>query len=313
MAAVEDLDYNSLPVFIALVEAGSFTAAAERLGCTKTRVSLQIRRLEERLGQTLFHRTTRQVQPTQAGEALYRRCRPLWSDLEAALGDLEEDRRALTGELRITAPEDYAMQALAPVVAAFGAEHPELQVELRGGDRITDMVREGIDVAIRLGWLRDSTLRSSLLGYFQQWLMASPDYLRRKGTPTSPAELSGHDWVAFMPLRSPLTWTFRKGEQQCRVQMQARLRTNATGVLREMLARGAGLSVMAQPSAEAEISAGRLVRVLADWQLPDGGIYAVYPPGRYIPARVRAFVDAFRASRQDTAARHQQHNQENPK
>ena len=296
MAAVEDLDYTSLPVFIALVEAGSFTAAAERLGCTKTRVSLQIRRLEERLGQSLFHRTTRQVQPTPAGEAFYQQCRPLWSGLEAALGTLEADRQTLTGELRISAPEDYAMQTLAPVVAAFSAEHPGLQVELRGGDRITDMVREGIDLAIRLGWLRDSTLRSTVLGHFQQWLMASPEYLRKRGTPATPEALSDHDWVAFTPLRSPLTWNFRKGERQCRVQMQARLRTNATGVLREMLARGAGLSVMAQPTAEAEIRAGRLVRVLADWRLPDGGIHAVYPPGRYIPARVRAFVDAFRAS-----------------
>lgn len=299
---MKEPDLNGLPVFLALVEAGSFTAAAERLGCTKTRVSLQIRQLETRLGVTLFHRTTRRVQPTQAGEHLYRECRPLLAGLHEALAGVETDDHQLRGELRLTAPEDYAARLLGPAVVAFGRRHPELRIELRSGDRVSDMLREGIDLAFRLGWLKDSTLRSRRLGEFQQWVLASSDYLAERGTPAHPRELAHHDWVAFTPLPSPLTWTFQRGEEQCRVQVRARLEANATGALSALLAAGGGLSVMSDITAEAEIRAGRLVRVLEAWSLPAGGVHAVYPPGRHLPARVRAFMAFFQQWLDERAA-----------
>ncbi|WP_355659679.1 LysR family transcriptional regulator [Halomonas salifodinae] len=295
MSRSDELDLNGLPLFLALVEAGSFTAAAERLGCTKTKVSLQIRQLEERLGVTLFQRTTRRVQPTQAGETLYRECRPLLAGLQEALAAAEGDDHRLRGALRLTAPEDYATRVLGPAVVEFGRRHPELRIELRSGDRISDMLEEGIDLAFRLGWLKDSTLRSRSLGAFQQYLVASPDYLARHGTPDDPEALAEHAWVAFTPLASPLTWTFRRGEESRRVQMKARLSANSTAALSALLVAGGGISVMADISAEAELRAGRLVRVLPAWSLPSGGVHAVYPPGRHLPARVRAFMTFFQA------------------
>lgn len=290
-----DLDLNGLPVFLALVEAGSFTAAAERLGCTKTRVSLKIRQLEERLGVTLFQRTTRRVQLTQAGEIFYRECSPLMAGLQDALSAVEGNDHLLRGELRLTAPEDYTARVLGAAVAVFGHQHPELRIELRSGDQISDMLEEGIDIAFRLGWLKDSSLRARRLGEFQQHLLASPDYLAEHGTPTHPAQLPNHAWVAFTPLSSPLTWALHSGEERLQVQMRAQLSANSTAGLSALLVAGAGISVLPDFTAEADIHAGRLVRLLPEWSLPVGNVHAVYPPGRYIPARVRSFMDFFAA------------------
>lgn len=293
MTQLGDVDLNSLPIFLALVEAGSFTAAADRLGSTKARVSLKIRQLEERLGVTLFNRTTRQVQPTQAGEILYRECRPLLVGLLEALTTAEGEDHQLRGTLRLTAPEDYTARVLGPAVAEFADQHPALRIELRSGDQVSDMLEEGIDIAFRLGWLKDSSLRARRLGKFQQYLMASPDYLTREGTPTHPEQLARHAWVSLTPLSSPLTWLFRRGKENCRIQMRAQLAANSTAGMIALLAAGAGISVMVDFVAETEIREGKLIRLLPEWSLPVGNVYAVYPPGRYLPSRARRFMDFF--------------------
>ncbi|EKF75661.1 transcriptional regulator PtxR [Alcanivorax hongdengensis A-11-3] len=290
MALNPKLDLNSLPLFVALVEAGSFTAAADRLGVNKSKVSLAIQRLEKTLGLALFTRTTRQVQLTPAGERFYQGCQPWLLQMQSLVSEVEADQSSLQGTLRISAPEDYAVQVITPAVVAFCHQHPQLNVELRSGDRVADMVSEGVDLAIRLGWLKDSSLRATRLGHFEQWLVASPDYLRRHGTPVHPDALSDHDWVAFTPLVAPLTWQFRRGKAQCQVKMHSRLKANTTAVTRAMLQAGTGLSVLADSIARPAVENGTLVRVLPDWQLPEGGIHAVYPPGDHVPARVRRFV-----------------------
>ena len=295
MTTANEFDLNGLPIFVALVEAGSFTKAAERLGCTKTRVSLQIRQLETRLGVTLFFRTTRRVQLTQAGEALYHQCQPLLIDLQGALASAVSNTQQLHGELRITAPEDYTAGVLSNAVVAFSRLHPELHIELRSGDQISDMVQEGIDLAFRLGWLKDSTLRARRLGTFQQHVVAAPDYLKRHGTPTHPNALEDHAWIAFTPLKAPLTWAFQRRDERYEVQMSAGLAANSTASLVALMVAGGGLSVMPDMTTAPEIAAGRLVRVLEEWKLPEGGVYAVYPPGRHITAKARAFMVFFDA------------------
>ncbi|MBF56462.1 LysR family transcriptional regulator [Halomonas sp. FeN2] len=295
MTTTNEFDLNGLPIFVALVEAGSFTKAAERLGCTKTRVSLQIRQLETRLGVTLFFRTTRRVQLTQAGEALYHQCQPLLIDLQGALASAVSNTQQLHGELRITAPEDYTAGVLSNAVVAFSRLHPELHIELRSGDQISDMVQEGIDLAFRLGWLKDSTLRARRLGTFQQHVVAAPDYLKRHGTPTHPNALEDHAWIAFTPLKAPLTWAFQRRDERYEVQMSAGLAANSTASLVALMVAGGGLSVMPDMTTAPEIAAGRLVRVLEEWKLPEGGVYAVYPPGRHITAKARAFMVFFDA------------------
>ncbi|MBT2772623.1 LysR family transcriptional regulator [Halomonas sp. ISL-60] len=295
MTTASEFDLNGLPIFVALVEAGSFTKAAERLGCTKTRVSLQIRQLETRLGVTLFLRTTRRVQLTQAGEALYHQCHPLLTDLQGALASAVSDTQQLHGELRITAPEDYAAGVLSEAVVAFRRLHSALHIQLRSGDQISDMVQDGIDLAFRLGWLKDSTLRARRLGVFQQHVVAAPDYLKRHGTPAHPEALEAYDWIAFTPLKAPLTWTFQRRDKRYEVQMSAGLAANSTVSLVALLVAGGGLSVLPDITAAPEIAAGRLVRVLDEWALPEGGVYAVYPPGRHVTAKARAFMTFFDA------------------
>jgi DNA-binding transcriptional LysR family regulator len=297
MALRSTLDLNALRSFAAVAETGGFTAAAERLGVPKARVSLDVARLEAQLGAGLFNRTTRHTSLTEAGAALLRDGLEPLRGLEAALaavGGADPKRAGLAGTLRIAATADQSAHSLAPAVAQFAALHPALQIELRGSDRVVDLVQEGIDLAIRVGWLRDSTLRAVRLGDFEQQVVAAPAYLRRHGTPKQPEDLATHDWLALTLLRSPLTWQFtgRDGELRT-VRMRSRLRIDSSSSLRALAEAGAGITALDQFNAEIGLRSGALVRLLANWNLPVGGVHAVYPPGRHVPAKVRAFIDFY--------------------
>lgn len=288
---METLDLNCLPLFIATAEAGSFTAAANKLGCTKTKISLNIRALEKQLGIVLFNRTTRKVSLTQTGEIFYQQCKPLLNRLDETINDASSDAQQLTGTLRISAPIDHAAHSLAPAVAEFAKVHPALNIDIRSGDKISDLVSEGIDVAIRMGWLKDSSLRAQKLGIFEQKMYASKGYLDKNGTPKHPSELRHHAWLEFTPLPRSLTWDFKRGDELIQVQMHSQLRVDNTSALRSLIKQGAGISVMADFHHPDD---NDLVEILSDWQMPSGGIYAVYPPGMFLPARARSFFAFYR-------------------
>jgi DNA-binding transcriptional LysR family regulator len=296
MKAHAPADLDSLAVFAAVAEAGGFTAAALRLGVTKARVSTVVRRLEAALGLSLFVRTTRRVALTEAGQRLHERCTPLLQALGEALSEAGTQNRPLAGTLRIGSPIDHAVQVMGAVVAGFAREHPQLQVELRASDRRADLVAEGVDVALRLGWLRDSSARATRLGEFEQWLVAAPAYLRQVPAPRRPADVAGLDWIALTLLPTPLTWRFssRRGAVH-NVRMGSRLRTDSSAALRALVLQGAGVTALAATSAAQDVAEGRLVRLLPHWSLPSGGIHAVFPPGRHISAAARAFVEFYRS------------------
>ncbi len=287
-------DLNALRTFVAVAEAGSFTAAAERLGAAKAQVSLQVSRFEAALGERLFHRTTRRVSLTGAGQKLLDDAAPLLQALAAAVEGVRTGSE-LAGRLRIGATLDHTAQSLAGAVADFAVLHPRLQIELRSSDRVADMVTEGIDVSFRMGWLRDSSQRATSLGTFEQGLVASPRYLKLRGTPAHPSELADHEWLALTLLASPLTWTFQPPSgEPVTVRMRARLRTDSSAALRSLLAKGAGISVLNLQQAQDELASGTLVRVLARWKLPQGGFHAVFPPGRLRAPAAAAFVEFLR-------------------
>lgn len=293
-------ELKRLAVFVAVAEGGGFTAAAARLGTTKAMVSAQVRQLEAELGATLFTRTTRRVTLTEAGQQLHGECTPLLRELEAALDRVGGGSSGgeLHGTLRLTAAHDFLSSTLAPRLARFAALHPALHLDLVATDQVVDLVGEGIDVAIRGGWLRDSTLRAVRLDEFEQYLCAAPSYLATHGIPRQPQELAEHRWVALTLLRAPLTWTFvRKGAQRT-VRMQAAARANAPGTVQALVREGLGLSILASFAAEQDLAQGRLVRLLGDWTLPRAGIHAVYPATRHVPAKVRALVDFLREPQQ---------------
>jgi DNA-binding transcriptional LysR family regulator len=288
-------DLNAVLVFAAVAEAGSFTAAAERLGLSKARVSLEVSRLEQHLATPLLTRTTRRVAITEAGQTLLGDCVPLLRGAQDALAGLGQ-RGMLRGALRIACTVEHAVQTMAGLVAAFGRLHPQLQLELRSSDRVSDLLREGIDVAIRMGWLRDSTLRATRIGGFGQQVVASPAYLRRAGLPRRPEDLAKLEWVALTLLPTPLTWRFSGPKDELRtVRMTGRLRCDSAATLRALLLEGAGVSVLDRPSSDALVRSGRLVRLLPEWSLPEGGIFAVYAPGRQVQPNVRAFIDFYAA------------------
>lgn len=293
MVAKTELD--DLVVFAMVAECLGFTAAAERLGMTKAAVSLRVRQLEARLGAALFVRTTRQVRLTDRGRALYEATTPALATLRRALDEFGTQAAELSGTLRLTAPVEFAASVLASEISAFCAEHPAVSVELHSADRVVDLVAVGMDLAIRLGELRDSSLRASRLGTFEQVVVGSPDYLRRRGHPAAPSDLSAHDWVSFVLLRAPLTWTFTNTRgRKASVKLRSRLKVDSSSALRALLERGAGLSVIDRNSVAPSLRSGALVRVLPDWRLPEGGIYAVPPPGRHSHPLARAFVAALR-------------------
>lgn len=288
------IDLNDLVVFTAVVDTGGFARAARRLGVAPAKVSVEVARLEARLGATLFTRTTRRVVPTEAGRTLHDACAPLLRQLRAAVDDVHAAATALSGNLRVTAPTDFGAAFVAPALARFAALHPALAIELQTGDRIADLVDEGIDVAIRMGWLRDSSLRSVKLGELEQYVVASPGYLARAGTPRTPDDLAALEWIALTRLPAPLTWTFAGPDgASCTVALRSRIRTDSADALRALVLDGAGVTVLHHHGVQRDLASGALVRLLPDWTLPSGGTFAVFPPGRHLSRKARAFAAFF--------------------
>ena len=296
-------ELKRLAVFVAVAESGGFTAAAERLGATKAMVSAQVRQLEAELGVTLFTRTTRKVMLTEAGQRLHGECTPLLRELEAALDRVGGSGGELRGTLRLTAAHDYLAGAFSSRLARFAALHPALHLDLIATDEVLDLVGEGIDVAIRGGTLRDSSLRAARLDEFEQYICAAPSYLAAHGVPRQPQDLAAHRWVVLSLLRAPLTWTFsgRNGARRT-VRMQAAARCSAPGTVQALVREGLGLSALPSFAVRQDLEQGRLVRLLDDWSLPRVGMHAVYPATRHVPAKVRALVDFLREGQREPAA-----------
>ena len=296
MPASGSVNLNRLAAFAAVVESGSFTAAAEKLGLTKAMVSRHVSLLEQELGVTLLTRTTRRVSSTEAGTAFYGDCAPMLQEVEAAIARVGGKSEVPTGTLRLTVPEDYGPAVVVPAVAGFLRQHPGIRVELVATDQVVDLVAGRFDLAIRTGWLRESSLRAARLGSFEQVVAASPAYLEAHGTPRRPQDLAEHRWIALTLLRSPLTWAFTgRDGRSVSVRVAPAASTNSTASLRAFMREGIGIAVLPDYMLAADIAAGRLARLLPAWRLPQGGVHAVYPNARHTSAKVRVFVDFLRS------------------
>lgn len=289
-----EVNLNRLAVFVTLVHAGSFTAAAEQLGLTKAMVSQHLAKLEQELGVTLLVRSTRRMSLTEAGAVFHADCVRILADTEAAIERVGESRDRPHGTLRLTTTTDYGMAVVAPALASFVQRHPAVQADLVISDQISDLIAERFDLAIRIGWLRDSSLRAIRLGSFRQLVVATPAYLMAHGTPRQPGQLAAHGWIAMSVLASPLRWVFTsQGGKRSTVRMRAVAQANNAAAVRAMVLADLGIGVLPDYLAETDVRAGRLVVLVAQYRLPEGGIHAVYP-GRQAPAKVRAFIDHLR-------------------
>ncbi|RWO25704.1 MAG: LysR family transcriptional regulator [Mesorhizobium sp.] len=295
------MNLNRLAYFAAVVDAGSFTRAAERLGITKAVVSQQVARLERDVGTTLLIRTTRRVHPAEAGRTFHARCLQVLQQAEDAFDELAQAAAEPTGTLRIAAPNDYGTSAVVPVVAAFSTRYAACRVELTLGDDTIDLASGGMDVAIRVGWLADSSLQARRIGTFRQFMVCGAGFAGRFQA-GEPQDLAGLPFVANMALREPLLWQFSRGDAEQTVRMQATIAIDATPAVLAAVRAGAGLSVLPDFLVRDELATGRLVQVLPEWQLPSGGIYTVYPAARFRPPKVTRFVEILVAAEQNVAS-----------
>ncbi|MCD6006284.1 MULTISPECIES: LysR family transcriptional regulator [Halomonadaceae] len=281
-----------LAYFSAVVETGSFTAAAERLGITKAVVSQQVARLEQEFRTSLLTRTTRSVQVTSAGKVFYQRCALILREAEDAFDELGEIAQEPTGTLRLTAPFDYGVTFVVPAIAAYTQQYPDCRVDATLRDQKVDLMAEDIELAIRVGWLTEASVQARKIGSFQQLLVASPSLEKEVAQLSQPEELLKFPFIANKALPHPLQWEFSlsKGERRT-IHVRASIFLDATLAVREALYAGAGISVLPDYVIAGDIAAGRLIHILPQWSLPSGGIHVVFPLARFRPAKVRAFVD----------------------
>lgn len=285
-----------LAYFAAVVETGSFTAAAERLGITKAVVSQQVARLEQEFRTSLLVRTTRKVQPTEVGHAFYLRCARILSEAENAFGELADAVAHPTGTLKLTAPFDYGISAVVPAIASFAKLYPGCKVDAVFSDQTLDLMSGSIELAIRVGWLTDSNLQARQIGTFRQLLVAPAGLRSQLEKLQSPEQLADLPFVANTALREPLRWNFtRHGTESFALSGQASVFLDTTLAVREAVRQGAGLAVLPDYALGDDLATGRLIQVLPQWHLPVGGIHVVFPSARFRPVKVRAFVEVLAA------------------
>jgi DNA-binding transcriptional LysR family regulator len=286
------MDLNDIIVFTKVVETKSFTGAADSLGLPKSTVSRKLAQLEERLGVRLVQRTTRKLALTEIGEAYYARCARIVADIHAAEQLVTDMQSTPRGRLRITASVDFSTRFLGEIVADFLAQHPDINVELEGTDRVVDMIEEGFDLAVRFGPMPESTLIARRLCALELVLCASPAYLASHGSPKSVDELDEHDHVLFTPVSRNQTWMLvGPGDVTYEFGRPARLASNNYGAVVDVARAGGGIALISEFMVTEEIRTGVLVRVLPEWATRPSEVHAVYPARQNLPPRLTLFLD----------------------
>ncbi|WP_114395110.1 LysR family transcriptional regulator [Oleisolibacter albus] len=285
---------EDLRLFTLVAETRSFTRAADKLNLSKSAASRRIAELEGRLGARLLNRTTRSISLTPVGQSFFERVAQILAELDEAESAVANERQAPRGLLRVAAPMSFGLRHLAPVVAAFLDQYPEVQVEMDVSDRFVDLVDEGYDLAVRIGRLKDSSLIARRICPIRAVLCASPAYLEKHGAPQTPDDIAGRDCLLYTNMPTPDLWSFRTapGAEETRtVRVHGRLRVNNGDMLREAAIAGQGLVHLPTFIIGDELADGRLVPLLLDWTGPDSAMHAVYPANRHLSPKVRAFVD----------------------
>jgi DNA-binding transcriptional LysR family regulator len=290
--------------FVAVAAKGSLTATAQAEGVAPAVIGRRIDALEERLGVKLLLRTTRRITLTHEGSAFLEDCQRLLADLASAEASVSAGGVKASGHLRVTAPAGFGRRHVAPLVPAFVAAHPEVSLSLNLADRVVDIVNEGFDCAIRVGDLPDSSLVSVRLADNRRLCVASPDYLQRRGTPATPAELAQHDCLTLSSDASQTRgWAFAApgSGEVIHLRPSGRLDCSDGQVLHAWCLQGLGIAWRSIWEVRADLEAGRLVAVLEDHAAPPNGIYAVFAQRKHLPLRVRLWIDFVRERYADPA------------
>lgn len=285
-------DFEAWAIFAAVVEHRSFSSAADALGVSKATISKAITRLEQRLGTALFHRTSRRLTLTDSGRGLAERAQRILSEGEAAEEAAFESASAPAGVVRVAAPLTFGISHLAPALADFMTMHPGIRIDLRLSDAFVDIVGEGIDVAIRIAELPDSSLRARRLAPVMGYVVGAPAYFDRVGRPRHPADLATHSCFIYTNMATPEVWRFRKaGGEEAAVRVDGPMRTDSGDAMLPALCAGLGVARLPDFLVSEHIAAGRLEAVLDDWSGGATGLHLLTPPGTLRPARVEALIE----------------------
>jgi len=285
-------DFEAWAVFASVVEHRSFSGAATALAVSKATVSKAISRLETRLGTTLFHRTSRRLTLTDSGQKLAERAQRILTEGQIAEEEALDAASAPAGLVRIAAPLTFGIRHLAPILAEFLTGNPGIRVDLRLSDAFVDIVGEGIDIAIRIAELPDSSLRARRLGPVTAHVIGAPGYFDKHGHPRHPADLATHACFTYANTANPDIWRFRKaGGEEAAVRVDGPIRTDNGDAILPALRAGLGVAILPGFIVDEELAAGRLEAVLTDWSTGSAALHLITPPGTLRPARVEVLIE----------------------
>lgn len=282
---------ETMQAFVTVADHKGFAPAARKLGLSASAVTRMVAALEERVGARLLQRTTRSVMLTDAGERFLERARRILADVEEAEGEVQAERTQPTGRLVVSAPLGFGRRHVTPLMSTYLKRYPDVAGDLRLSDRMVNLVEEGVDIAVRIGHLPDSSLVARAVGDMRRMVVASPDYLATHGEPHHPSEIAAHRTVHFGTLSAAPDWRFVEDGREVRVACAPRFTTNSADAAIFHAEQGGGLTrVLAYQAAEG-LASGRLKAVLTDYEIAPLPIHLVYPTSRLLSAKVRAFVD----------------------
>jgi DNA-binding transcriptional LysR family regulator len=281
---------TAMDAFVRVVDTGSFTGAARQLRIGQPAVSKMIAQLEERIGVRLLLRTTQGLTATEAGENFYGHARRAIEEADEAEQKARGAGATLSGRLRISGAVTFARLHVVPRLAKFMACHPALKVEVFLDDRNVDLIEAGIDVALRMGDLLDTSLTARRIGRGARVVVGAPSYIERMGEPATPAELSNHETIIYDQRGGGDVWTFVRQTAESAVTLNGRLRITAAEGVREAVLAGIGLAIGSEWMFAPEIATGKVKRILQDWSLPPVNLWAVFPTGRNASTKARAFA-----------------------
>lgn len=283
---------QAIEIFVKVAELKSFSAAADALDLSRTLVSERVKELEASMGVRLLQRTTRRVSLTEPGAAFLDRVRLGLAALDEAAAEAASLTAEPRGTLRVNAPMSFGFHHVAPATGKFMLQHPAVRIELSLTDRLVDLIEDNVDVAIRIGDLRDSSLIAKKLASCRMLLCAAPSYLKRRGSPKHPRDLNDHTRLFYTYWLQNDEWRFtRRGEEVVVHAAEAALRCNNGDAIAEAAAQGAGIALQPNFIVGPLIRQRRLVEILPAWRAAEFGVYALYPQNQFVPAKSRAFID----------------------
>ncbi|MGV3497301.1 MAG: LysR family transcriptional regulator [Hydrogenophaga sp.] len=283
--------FLEMRAFVAVIDAGSFVRAADALDLSKTAVSRLVSDLEARLGTRLLHRTTRRLSLTPEGEVFLERSRSLLEGVESAEAELSTRAGEAVGQLRVNVPVTFGLLHLAPLWPAFMALHPRVVLDITLSDRLVDLVDEGYDLAVRIAQLQTSSLVSRQLTSTRLVLCASPDYLRRHGTPTQPSDIAQHSVISYTLLATGDQWAFQGPQGPVSVKVSPRMRTNSGDTCCAAALQHQGIVLQPTFLVGPHLASGALVEILPAYRSLDLGVHAIYPTRKHLTPKVRALID----------------------